>query len=241
MKKWLFILFLIGFWGQLQAQDNKTEQKTALEKLQADTLPKPSILDKKFYWGFAFVNAWTSISNSSDYFYKPSLGGGLRMDYYFTKSLGLSAGFNFQQRGTGILTPDTEKSLGNADSTYRLRVRFNCLDFPLAVVYRSPKGIFGGKGVRLFLSAGTTPQFNFQSNRVFISAEDGFHDVQDQSKDYYVFDTTLDASAGFLISAGNSSTFLVDFLAQFGGLNAYRNSDLSGKNRLFGIRMAWLF
>jgi hypothetical protein len=192
------------------------------------------------YWGLVFNNGWSSISNTPDGFYKPSLGGGVRLDYYFTKNMGLSLGVNFQQRGTGLKTPDYDSSLGNADSTNRLRLRFNCLDLPVSFLYRS-NALFGGKGVKLILGAGITPQFNLKANRIFISAEDGFHDIQDVSKDYYAFDAPLNASAGFLVNAGNSSAFLVDLFAQFGLVNVYEKTSQSGQNRYFGIRIAWLF
>ena len=240
MKIYLFIFLFLGMIGQIQAQE-PSKTVTVLERLQADTLPKPSVLDKKMYWGFTFLNGLSSVTNNADHFYKPSIGAGLKIDYYFTKSIGLSLGAAYQQRGTGVLTPDLDKSLGNADSTHRLRIRFNCLELPLALIYRSSKGLFGGNGVRFVGGVGITPSFNFQTNRFFNSAEDGFHDIRDVSSDYYRFDASLDGNAGFLISAGGASVFLVDLLAQFGTQNTYRNSPNSGQNRYVALRMAWLF
>lgn len=240
MKNWIFLFLFLGIIGQVKAQE-PSKTVTVLERLQADTLPKPSVLDKKMYWGFTFLNGLSSVTNNSEHFYKPSIGAGFKLDYYFTKSIGFSAGIGYQQRGTGVLTPDFDKSLGNPDSTYRLRMRFNSLELPLAVIYKSPKGIFGGNGVRFMAGVGLTPQFNFQTTRFFNSAEDGFHDIQDVSSDYYRFDASLDGNAGLLISVGGASVFLVDLLAQFGTQNVYRNSPNSGQNRYVALRIAWLF
>ncbi len=245
MKNWLifffFLLFSLNLWAQEKNKQTQETKRSKIEELRADTLPKPSVLDQKIFWGFVFLNGWSSVSENESYFFKPSLGGGIRVDYYFAKSLGLSVGLNYQQRGTGVKTTDYDNSLGNADSTHRLRLRFNSLEVPISLLFKSPKGLFGGKGVRFLAGAGLTPQMNFQTTRFFNSAEDGFHDISDVSANYYTFDTSLDINAGFLISAGEKTAFLTDVFMQFGTQNVYKTANLSGKNRYWGLRIAFLF
>ena len=101
---------------------------------------KKSIWDKKFYWGVTFNNSWATIKGTNlpnNYFWKPSVGASLRAEYFFHKNIGVSFGLQYQQKGSGIVTPDFDKTLGDPDSTYRARIKLHALEVPISIHLRS--------------------------------------------------------------------------------------------------------
>jgi hypothetical protein len=235
MKKIFLTICGILFFGMLQAQ-------------LLDTLPEfsPEYFKKKFRIGVAFNQSFSGIIGSDlpqDYFIKPSLGGGIEAEYYFSNHIGIGTGFLFQQRGPGIYNPDVVKEVGDPDSTHRQRLRFNCLDLPIRLVFRSNKGMT--KGNRWSGSIGVIPMYSFATNSVFHSIEDGFHQIDDWSADFKRFDLEISGSFGLNINAGDAALLQVQMYATYGLLNTYNNSTLFGNARgnhlLFGLKLATLF
>lgn len=212
----------------------------------ADTTLTQSIFDNKFYWGFTFNNSWTNVLGKNEpYFIKPSLGGGFKMDYYFAKNIGITAGFTYQQRGAGIKSPESDPDeLGNPDSTNRLRLRFNSFEIPLALIFRSKNPVGKGQGVRWTGGIGLTPQWVFRSTRIFFSVEDGFHIIDQVNKDYAQFKASVDGNFGIYINAGNSAIFQTDLLLSYGLVDVNRTTRFGtskGNDLLIGLRISFLY
>ncbi len=213
-----------------------------------DTLPEfsPEYFKKNFRCGVAFNQSFSGIIGSDlphDYFIKPSLGGGIETEYFFSKNIGIGSGFLFQQRGAGIYNPDVVKEVGDPDSTHRQRLRFNCLDLPIRLVFRGDKGMT--KGNRWSGSIGVIPMYSFATNSVFHSIEDGFHQIDDWSSDFKKFDLAASASFGLNINAGDAALLQIQLYASYGLLNTYNNKTLfgtaKGNHLLFGLKLASLF
>lgn len=196
---------------------------------------------KKLLFGFSYHNCWTTIEGDNlpqSYFYKPSLGVTLKAEYYLQSFIGLSMGAGFQQRGAGIISPDFDQSPGNADSTYRKRLRFNSVEFPISLLLRTPKDLV--KGLRLKASAGIVPMINIQSNQVFLSIEDGNHTSANFSSDYWKNDLAYQFTFGPEINTG-SGILQIDFIYSRGTTNIYNSSSAIGYNQLLGFRISFLF
>ncbi|QHT66881.1 PorT family protein [Rhodocytophaga rosea] len=212
---------------------------------QLDSLNKREIQFKKFYWGIQLNNLWSSVEgNTPEYFYKPSLGYFIKGEYYFTPFLGISVGAGYQQRGTGVINRNKEEVvLGTPDSTYRERLRFNYLDIPILLILRTPKPIAGGD-VRLVGSFGIIPQKLISARDYFHSVEDGFHKITEVTENIQKNDMALTASVGAELYAG-SNLFQVRLVGQWGTKSVYNNATLypgySGKNRVYGVQIAFMF
>lgn len=211
--------------------------------LAAQELPKSTLspLEQKLLFGFSYHNYWTTIAGDNlpqSYFYKPSLGVSIKAEYYPLSFIGLSVGAGFQQRGAGIISPDLVQTPGNADSTYRKRLRFNSVEFPISLLFRTPKDIL--KGLRFKASAGIVPMINVQSNLVLLSIEDGNHTSTDVSNDYWKNDLSYQLSIGPEINTG-SGILQIDFIYTRGTTNVYHSNALTGYNQSLGFRLSWLF
>lgn len=201
---------------------------------------------KNFYWGFVLYQNFSTIKDNTDtitYFRKPSMGGGMRFEYYPVKNFGVSFGFNYMQRGAGIKLTDEYSALGDPDSTNRTRLRFNTIDFPIQLVYRSP--FFTRERLSLHAGIGIAPVINFKTNRVFHSVEDGFHLEQKQSDIYFKNDFDINASLGVNIDVTGTAILQVHLVAGRGSANVYNSTstfgNATGKNNYWGIRVATLF
>ena len=205
---------------------------------------KKSIWDKKFYWGVTFNNSWATIKGTdlpNNYFWKPSVGTSIRTEYFFHKNIGVSIGLQYQQKGSGIITPDFDKTLGDPDSTYRARIKLHALEVPISIIVRSGEVI---KNTRFQASIGIAPMRNFKSKFVQYSVEDGFHVMELRNGEYYKGDLSFTASGGININAGNSCIFQIHFYGTWGTKNVY-NTDFypnaSGKTKVVGMRFGWMF
>src|SRR5882762_2693582 len=98
--------------------------------------------EKKFLWGVAYQQCWSTIRGSSlpvDYFSKPSLGFSVSAEYHPLSFIGI---------GVGVLHHNTLPLTGlRPDSTHLERLRFNTLEFPISIFLRTPNDII--KGLRL--------------------------------------------------------------------------------------------
>lgn len=206
-----------------------------------------TFFDKKpWRFGFVFQQSWSTIVGSDlpdTYFAKPSTGGGFQAEYQWKKNWLLGVGLNFQQRGAGIITPDYDQSLGNPDSTHRFRVRLNFIDVPLSVRWRASKHWLI-KGTRPTVGVSLVPGFNFNSDNIRISVEDGFDSVTDLNDHFNKFDVSASAYTG-LDFAAIGTLFQVQLFGNVGALNPYSSSGMysraSGRNILFGLRVGALF
>jgi hypothetical protein len=209
-----------------------------------DTTAKKSKWDKKFYWGVTFNNSWATIKGNdlpNEYFWKPSVGASAKTEYYFHKNIGLLVGVQYQQKGSGIITEDKVKELGNPDSTYRARIKLHALEVPISIILRSGDVI---KNVRVHGAFGISPMINFESRYVLYSAEDGFHFMENQDARYYKNDLGINASVGVDINAGNSCIFQVHLYGTWGTKNVYNQDfypDAEGKTRIIGLKLGWMF
>ncbi len=211
---------------------------------QSDSVKSKSVWDKKFYWGATLNNALTTIEGANlpqEYFSRPTIGGSLKTEYYFSKYIGVTIGVGFIAKGAGIITPDLFSGLGNPDSTYRARIKFYNLELPIAFIFRGLEPI---KGTRLHAELGIIPSKIIESKYIFLSVEDGFHLIEDHSDRYYKTDLFIHASIGLDINAATSCIFQIDLYGNWGTANVYNTNffpNQSGRNQLYGIRLGWLF
>ena len=238
MLKYTFLLMLlVGSTTLALAQ--KKEKKEIKED-------NPTFFDKKMRIGGIFTQSWTNVVGKDlphSYFAKPSLGGVISMQYYFQKTLGVSIGLGYQQRGAGIITPDFVKELGNADSTYRHRLRMNCIDLPIMLHWRAARPTIAG--TRWTAGVGVIPTYIFKTGSIFHSVEDGFHDMQNWSSDFAKFDVAGTAEGGLDINASDGCLFQVRLWGSYGFTNPYKNDALwgtaKGANLTLGLKIGFMF
>jgi Outer membrane protein beta-barrel domain len=204
-----------------------------------ELIPKP--FEKKFHWGMSANTYFTTIAGNNlprTYFSKPSLGFDMRAEYFFKPYVGVGLGIGFQQRGAGIINPDNVKELGNPDSTYRERLRFNTIQVPISLLLRTSKDII--KGIRLSGTFGLVPMINFESSDVFNSVEDGNHVITPVSDQYQKNDLLYQFSIGPDINAGNT-IFRIHLVYSKGTSNVYSTDVRTGYNESLGVQVMWLF
>jgi hypothetical protein len=211
-----------------------------MAQAQTDTVPAPKA--KKFHFGVTFINAWSSVvGNTPDHYYKPSLGGGVKVEYYPLHWLGLGLGAHFQQRGAGVTQPDTGFTAPSMN-TYRMRFRMNCIDVPVSVILRSPAIL--KRSIRFSGSFGVAPTYMFGATYNWISAEDGFHDITEYTSDIQAFDFQLMGSVGIDVNAWGT-VFQLRYVNSFGTMNIYRPGGVfagyDGRNVLHGIGLGWMY
>jgi hypothetical protein len=199
-----------------------------------------SPFERKLFVGFGFNGNLTTVagSTSTDFFAKPSLGLGLRAEYYPVGFLGVTFGVAYQQRGAGIRNADINKSPGNPDSTYIERLRFNSVEFPIGVLVRTPKDVF--PGLRLSASIGIVPMINVNTTEIIHSVDDGLHTTIDQSANFWKNDLAWQLSVGPDIVSG-TGVFQVHFVYAKGSKNVFNDTAQSGYNQSFGFRISWLY
>jgi hypothetical protein len=229
MKKIIIVIFLMfevyAVLGQSMPNEKKSETKDAVRI------------------GFSFLNVWTDVQgNTPKLFRKPSLGGVVKVEYYPLDFLGLTAGIGYQQRGYGLILPDTG-FVAPSLNTYRNRIRTNNLEFPLGLILKTPKPIAGGS-TWMLASVGISPLRMFEANDIYLSVEDGFHVVKDVTKNFTSSDSPIFVSIGPEIDT--SAGFLqVQLIGSFGQKNVFTSENnpkgYSGKNRYFGISIGCTF
>lgn len=232
-----------------------TGQQTLREKILNEGIQK-SVFEKKFHWGVAFHLYWSGIEGeqvASTYFFKPSLGGSLRAEYYLNSFLGVGVGAGYQQRGAGINNVDVTGgafahpwitndvgTVGDPDSTYLERLRFNTLEFPVTLLLRTPKDVFSG--MRITGAVGPTFIHNMSTNLTMQSIVDGFHPYNWVTDNYIRNEFGLQASLGVDIdSGGGKSICQIQFVYTSGSKNIYKSGVATGNHTTYGVRIAWLF
>lgn len=236
MKKNIILLFLISFWFSGIAQYNSLNVKHISKGVNR--------FDKNFVFGAVFTNAWSTINgiDSIDVFSKPSLGLYIKAEYFIKPWIGFSLAAGHQQRGTGIISPDYVKELGNPDSTYRFRLRTNNINVPVMIVLRTPKDVC--KNMRISFGFGISPSYVYNAKSIYHSLEDGFHDKQVITGHFNKMDFPLRANLGFDFNAAEAVMFRTNFFFDYGIKPVYApqiNGNFQGKNVMFGIDMDFLF
>lgn len=253
MQRLSIIIFLaVGLTSPLVLN----AQTMASIKEEAEAKAKVTPWDKKFRWGGNYNMYWSTIVGENlpvTYFSKPSVGFDFRVEYYFTKSIGVGLGVGYQQRGSGIINPDKSGGAfahpwivnsngvqGDPDSTYLEKLRFNTIEVPITLILRSPKDLI--KGMRPSGSVGALYMYNVESNDVFQSVIDGFHKDTPVTAQYFRHDVGLQLSGGFDVDVGGTGTlFQIHFLYSTGLKNVYAQGQGDGRQVTYGVRLSFLF
>ena len=244
-----YILFFLVFFniGKIFAQNIPQNKRPLMPNDTAFVGDTTHILEKKSYWGFSFNSSWTSLgfkNQPEGYFFKPSLGGGLVYQYYFTKkrNIGFETGLTYQQRGAGISYNDQNST--DIDSSTRWRFRLATVEIPLKIIYRS-NFLMHRKSTKFTLSAGILPSYTFLARRIYISAEDGLHTFINEDNNFQKLNFLAHVSAGVDIAAGEDCVLQLQLQGQLSINNAYKSSgnygSFSGNNSLVGLRLGFLF
>ncbi len=239
MNTFVKFIFFIALTTLSLSSHSQQKLNFNSEKEPDELIPRP--FEKKFHCGISINTYFTTIAGDNlpkTYFSKPSLGFDIRAEYFFKPYVGLGVGIGFQQRGAGIINPDKVKELGNPDSTYRERLRFNHIQVPISLILRTSKDIV--KGIRLSGTFSLVPIFNFESNDVFNSVEDGNHIITPVSNQYQKNDLLYQFSFGPDINAGNT-IFTIHFVYSKGTSNVYSTNLSKGYNEGMGVQISWLF
>lgn len=202
-----------------------------------------NVFQRKFLMGFSVNNSWANYRDLTDSsFYRPSLGIHLRAEYNITEYLGICLAGGIQQRGMGVYTEDLDNSIGNPDSTGRLRYRSTTIDFPLELSFRPTKELFNN--TRLHIGIGVTPSIMFKAQRIWKSIDDGFHEPRVITSNFSKIDFPLRASLGLDVNVAGGVLFRAQGVFEY-GLNPIYTHPITGaksnKNILIGIDLSFLF
>jgi hypothetical protein len=198
---------------------------------------------KKFYWGIAGSVTETTISGGG-FFRVPTVNPTIRADYYFLKNIGIGIGLGYQMSGAGITNdtaqvPPANPSAGNL-STPHFHLEY--LNVPISIRLRTNK-LFSA--LQASGSIGIQPQFMIRAQKQYYDYDNGYHVLIHETKNFVSSDLAYIASAGVDINAGNSCIFQVHLIGQWGSKNVFNSSGTysgqNGKNRLYGIQIAYLF
>lgn len=202
-----------------------------------------SAFNQKFMIGFGVNNSWANYRDLKDTsFYRPSLGIHLKADYFFSKSVGITIGIGVQQRGMGIYTPDYDQSIGNPDSTGRLRYKSTTVDFPVQLLFRPQKELF--KNGRLVGGLGITASYMHKAQRIWKSVDDGFHEPTDITPSFKKIDFPIRATIGTDIAVPGGTLFRAQLVGEMGFTKIYQSGTMGnsvGQNTLFGVDLSFLF
>jgi hypothetical protein len=221
----LFVLVVSTANGQ--APDTVQKKKTAP-------------FNKSWVYGGQFQVAWNGIYGENlpgTYFYKPGAAFAGMVEYYPLPYIGLGTGLGYAARGPGKKNADVDNSVGNADSSYREHYYFRNIDLPVYLSLRSPALL--GNRLRFSSRLGAGWSRNYKSMYVFHSVEDGFHDYQNLSSEFYKRDWYTLASVGFDYNSGEQTLFQVQFYWQRGHNNIFNRvekyGNAVGHNQNYGI------
>lgn len=266
MKKILMLLVFTALVPALvMAQKKPAEitRESVYQDLNPKDLDKDKITEegiyqhafkKKFRAGIALNMYWSSIVGNNlpeTYFWKPSLGGVIHARYNFKEWIGLSAGVGFQQSGAGIVNQDVSGGAfshpwivnkfgqrGDPDSTYLQKLRFNNVDIPILLEFRTTRDVFQ-PGWRFSGSLGVDIMRTQKVNKIWQSIVDGFHDDHYVTENYVKVDLGLMAAAGFDLDVGSGQMLQVQFVWMKGTKNIYKVDPGEGFNSYRGIKFIW--
>jgi len=211
-----------------------------VEKTNADE-EQNMFLKKKLY-GFSFNNSWTGFYDLKDTtFLKPGLGLHAEYNYFFTENYGVAVQVGVQMRGIGIITPDFDKSVGNPDSTGRMRYNIRTLEMPVVFYYRPNNEII--KNGRLVFGLGFVPMYHVRVVRKWYSVDDGFHIETPYNQDFASFDIPIRLSSGLDMNVAGNNLFRSSIIMDIGLKNNYKHpidGKKSQKHFLLGIQLTFL-
>ncbi len=231
---------------------------TAIEPIRAQVQPDSSWISAARHvlrpeqsggnrWGCTvhFAQQWGSIREDGEtgFFVKPSLGGGIGVDFAVREGLLLNAGVQMQQYGTGVRLDDVVGGIGNPDSTFRTRLRISGLGGYVGNAFASAP-LCDGK-FRMVGGWKFGMHHVVRARSVFHSVEDGFHEVTDLKSDVVPFFSTLGMSAGLEWNQPSAAKFSVQWVACASLGNAYRNDGVYAGRRaalwLTGVLFAFRY
>lgn len=225
----LFYFFAIALTGL--SQETKNDYK----------IQENMFLKKKLF-GFSFNNSWLTFHDLKDStFLKPGLGLHADFNYFFNENWGVAIQAGVQMRGTGIITPDYDESIGNPDSTGRKRHSIQALELPVVLYYRTNKEIV--KNARLIFGMGFIPMYHKKVEQKWFSVDDGFHTPVSYKDDFDIIDFPLRITSGLDVATAGRNLFRSSIIMDIGLKNNYRNpSDgkKSNKHFLLGIQLTFL-
>jgi len=206
---------------------------------------------KKVSFGISWNQYWGTITGKNlpeEYFSKPCIGYNLMVQYYPVSFAGIGIGAGFQQRGAGIISPDNsggsfthpwEDPVGDPDSTYRRRLRYNALELPITILLRTPGDVI--RGVRPSAAFGFTFIKPRSVHDFFFSVEDGFHTDEIVTDQYASRDLATQFSIGADIDAGGGSVLQAHLVLTKGTRNVFAGSQGDGRMETIGFRLAFLY
>jgi hypothetical protein len=207
----------------------------------SDTLIHPFSQDWNV--GGSMLTNWSSIAleeGDAEFFFKPSVGASIQLEWFPSTHVGLGTGLGFVTKGFGKKNKDWDDSLGNPDSTHREHFNFRCLDLPLYLILRSDG--LRSDSYRFIAKVGGGWTYNMRAVSVFHSVEDGFHERNLRSEDFFKSDVFGLASAGLEINAGGVNTMQLLFYVQSGRNSVFEPGmafgSTRGHNRSYGLQIA---
>jgi hypothetical protein len=214
------------------SQENKS--RTNLEK---------NMFLKEELLGFSFNNSWVGFYDLKDStFLKPGLGLHADYNYFFNENWGMAIQAGIQMRGTGIITPDYDNSVGNPDSTGRLRHNIKSWEVPVVFYYRANKEII--KNSRMIFGLGIIPMYHRKVLRKWYSVDDGFHTPISYKENFHAIDFPIRLSAGLDVNAPGGNLFRGSLIMDLGIKNNFKNpitGSRSSRHFLLGIQLTFLF
>lgn len=222
MRNFVYLAVLVvGLSAPLRAQFG-TPLDTHLVCQGPRDLSK-SLYNKPLSFGLTFTQGFTTVRDDSfsDYFVKPSIGGGVVAFYSPVPWVSLGVGFTHQQHGAGILMPDNVSGVGNGDSTYRTRFRMNTWNVPISLTLRTPE-IYNG--TRISVSGGVVQNRLIRATQVYLSIEDGFHSFTERTDDVLPRFWEYFYSAGFEVEIPRSAVLQVHYVFSATTGNVYKES-----------------
>jgi hypothetical protein len=230
------------------------------QNFQMDSIPSfKGIYERKLIFGIYNDIGMSTVSNAgSDSIKrkaKPSLAGGIKVEYYPLKWLGLSLGLGVQQRGCVYTIPvsgSQADSLNQAvknipqatDARIDNRLKLSGMEIPIMIHLRTPKEIT--RNMRLSAAIGVMPVYNFRMVYATAAANEVTANL---SHSIIPWDLNYTVSVGPEINIGNASIIRMHVFGKWGTVNSYKNvaqnSGFSGftggKNSYYGCSLSLLF
>jgi hypothetical protein len=99
--------------------------------------------------------------------------------------------------------------------------------------------------VRFSAKLGAIYSWNMRTSFIFHSIEDGFHDIQNLTQDFYKSQFLINSSIGIDIDAGDAAIFQIHLLLQQGTSAIFNNPSIFGLSkayhRSYGIQIGFFY
>jgi hypothetical protein len=240
----------------VRAQDAKPD--SIVLDVKPDSVVLKGIYERKLIFGvygnFGLSNITNAGGDSIARKAKPSMGGGIRVEYYPVRWLGISVGLGVQQKGSIYKSSFS----GNSDSlNYAVRnvpvttdvrtnnrLKLSGIELPIMLHLRTPKEIV--RNLRLSAAIGLIPTYNFRM--VYATADANVVNIN-LTHNIIPWDLNYTVSLGPEISTGKSSIIRLHIFGKWGTVNSYKNvaqnpafsGFTGGKNNYYGCSLSLLF